>query len=142
MIGKAGGDDVKKLSKMAVLGVFVLFLLVSCKPSDKYAGDWYAVGADGKQVEINFSKEKVMTFKDADGHEEEYEINQTATGIQNSTRYFRVEVEGASHYVIFENNKDEDNAQLVRQTNQASDFEDVVGDIIYLMNRDDFPEVE
>lgn len=132
----------KSLSKMTVLGVFAMFLLVSCKPSDKYTGDWYAVGAGGNQVEINFSKEKVMTFRDEDGNEEVYDINQTATGIQNSTRYFRVEIEGANHYVIFENNKDEDNAQLVRQTNHASDFEDVVGDIIYLMNRDDFPEVE
>ncbi|HLR79623.1 MAG TPA: hypothetical protein VK119_03465 [Bacillota bacterium] len=121
------------------LVAFGLILLVSCKPSDKYTGDWYAVSASGDKVMINFSKEKVMTLSDEEGNEEVYEMNQTASGIQNSTRYFRVEIDGASHYVVFENNKDEDHAQLVKQTNHASDFEDVVGEIIYKMNRNDFP---
>lgn len=115
-----------------------LVLLVSCKPSDKYVGDWYAVTGTGDEVMINFSKEKTMTIS-GDDQEESYEINQTATGILNNTRYFRVEVEGASHYVIFEQSKDEDNAKFVKQTNQANDFEDLVGDVIFLLNRNDFP---
>ncbi|MBS4206652.1 hypothetical protein [Bacillus sp. FJAT-50079] len=36
--------------------------------------------------------------------------------------------------IIFENKKDESNATLVKQTNVASDFKDLVGDIIYTMN--------
>lgn len=127
-------------TKKLIFFIVVLTLLVSCKPSDKYVGDWYAVSDSGDNVMINFSKEKLITFSDEDGNEETYDINQTASGIQNSTRYFRVEIEGASHYVIFDNTKDEDNAKLVKQTNQASDFEDVVGDVIYLLSRDDFPE--
>src|SRR5699024_11297828 len=76
------------------LVAFGLILLVSCKPSDKYTGDWYAVSASGDKVMINFSKEKVMTLSDEEGNEEVYEMNQTASGIQNSTRYFRVEIDG------------------------------------------------
>lgn len=129
----------KKSSAKIIIGMIVLILLASCKPSDKYAGDWYALSSDGERVTINFSKEKIMTVTRSDQDEETFEINQTTTGIQNSVRYFRVEIEGTSHYMIFDNTKDEDNAKLVKQTNHASDFEDVAGDIIYLLNRNDFP---
>ena len=129
----------KKNTNKILLGIIILILLASCKPSDKYTGDWYALSSDGEKVNINFSKEKVMTITNADSDKETFEINQTTTGIQNSTRYFRVEIEGISHYMIFDNTKDEDNAKLVKQTNHASDFEDVVGDVIYLLNRNDFP---
>lgn len=126
------------LTKISIV-VFGLILLISCKPSDKYVGDWYAISNTGEEVMFNFSKDKVMTLSDDEDLEKVFDINQSASGIQNSIRYFRVEIEGASHYVIFENKEDEDNAQLVRQTNHASDFEDVVGDIIYKMNRNGFP---
>ncbi len=43
-------------------------------------------------------------------------------------------------YVVFENKKDEDNAKLIRQTNQASDFEDVVGDVAFKMNWNEYPK--
>lgn len=128
-------ENIKKL----LVVLFVLGVLVSCKPSDKYAGEWFAVSASGLEVMIDFSKEKTITFLDGEGNEEVYDLNQTVSGIQNSTRYFKIEIDGASHYVVFENSKDEDNAKLVRQTNHASDFEDVVGDVIYQMNRNDFP---
>ncbi|MBM7599177.1 uncharacterized protein YrzB (UPF0473 family) [Virgibacillus halotolerans] len=129
---------VNNFSKLVII-VFGLILLVSCKPSDKYTGDWYALSNSGEKVEIHFSKDKIMTINDENGNEETYEINQTAAGFQNNLGYYRVEIDEASHYVIFENKKDEDNAQLVKQTNHASDFEDVVGEILYKMNRDDFP---
>lgn len=126
------------LTKISIV-VFGLILLIGCKPSDKYVGDWYAISNTGEEVMFNFSKDKVMTLSDDGDLEKVFDIDQTASGIQNSIRYFRVEIEGASHYLIFENKKDEDNAQLVKQTNHASDFEDVVGDIIYKMNRNGFP---
>lgn len=129
---------VNNFSKLVII-VFGLILLVSCKPSDKYTGDWYALSNSSEKVEIHFSKDKVMTIIDDNGNEETYEINQTAAGFQNNLGYYRVEIDEASHYVIFENKKDEDNAQLVKQTNHASDFEDVVGEILYKMYRDDFP---
>ncbi len=128
----------KNINKVIII-VLGLILLVSCKPSDKYTGDWYAVSASGDEVMINFSKEKVITLSDEEGNEEVYDMNQTASGIQNSVRYFKIEIDGSSHYVVFENTKDEDNAQLVKQTNHASDYEDMVGEIIYNMNRSGFP---
>lgn len=127
----------KNKYKMLLL-MIGLVLLVGCKPSDKYIGDWHAVTDTGEKVMINFSKEKTMTIS-GDDEEESFEINQTTTGLYNGTRYFRIEIEGAGHYVIFDQSKDEDNAKLVKQTNQANDFEDVVGDVIYLLNRNDFP---
>lgn len=127
----------KNMNKVLMVLIAVV-LLASCKPADKYVGDWYAKSGSDDELMINFSKEKTMTITDGE-QEETYELNQSSTGIQNSTRYFGIEVNGASHYVIFDNTKDEDNAKLVKQTNQASDFEDVVGDVIFLMNRNDYP---
>jgi hypothetical protein len=129
----------KKLH-MGLVVVLALALLASCKPSDKYVGNWFAVSMDGEKVEINFSKEKTMTITDEAGNEENYELNQTAAGFQNSVGYYRVEIDNLSHYVIFENRKDESTAILAKQTNVASDFEDFVGEIIYMMNRDSYPE--
>ena len=118
---------------------FIFALLVGCKPSDKYVGDWYALSGLGEEVMVNFSKEKTMTISSHRDKDEIHEINQTATGIQNNIRYFRIDVEGDNYYIVFEDSKDEDNAKFIKQTNEASDFEDVVGDVIFLMNREDFP---
>lgn len=128
----------KNMCKLIII-VIVITLLVSCKPSDKYVGDWYGLSDTGQQLRINFSTEKTMTVTDDEENEEVYEINQTATGIQNSTRYFNVQVEGISHYVIFDNTKDEDNAKLYVQTNNTSEFSEVVGDLLYILNRNDYP---
>lgn len=114
-------------------------LLVGCKPSDKYVGDWYALSMLEEEVMVNFSKEKTMTIRSHRDEDEMHEINQTATGIQNNIRYFRIDVEGDNYYIVFEDSKEEDNAKFIKQTNEASDFEDVVGDVIFLMNREDFP---
>lgn len=54
-------------------------------------------------------------------------------------RYFGIKLNDENYYVVFENKKDENNAILVKQTNVASDFEDVVGDIVVKMNREDYP---
>jgi hypothetical protein len=124
----------------ALVVVLAIALLASCKPSDKYVGDWFAVSMDGEKVEINFSKEKTMTITDEAGNEEKYELNQTAAGFQNNVGYYHVEIDNLSHYVIFENRKDESTAILAKQTKVASDFEDFVGEIIYMMNRDSYPE--
>ena len=129
----------KKINAGLVV-VLALALLASCKPSDKYVGDWLAVSKDDEKVEINFSKEKIMTITDESGNEEEYELNQTGAGFQNNAGYYHVQIDSLSHYVIFENKKDELNAILVKQTNVASDFEDFVGDVIYTMNRDSYPD--
>ncbi|GIO23652.1 hypothetical protein [Oceanobacillus sp. J11TS1] len=125
-------------SKAAII-LFGLILLASCKPSDKYAGDWYALSDTGEQAMIHFSKEKTMTFTDESGNEETFEINQNVAGIMNSTRYYRVVVDGSNYYVIFEDKDDEKNAHLVKQTNIADDFEDMAGEVVYTMNRDDYP---
>ena len=129
----------KKIS-MGMVVVLALTLLASCKPSDKYVGDWLAISADGENVKINFSKEKTITVSDEAGNEENYELNQTGTGFQNNVSYYRVEIDSLSHYIVFEDKKDESNAILVKQTNVASDFEDLVGDVIYTMNRDSYPD--
>lgn len=115
-------------------------LLAGCKPSDKIVGEWYARSNTGEEVKIDFSKEKIMGIQDSDNQEEQLAISQTSTGFINEVRYFGIDIEGEKHYVVFENKKDEDNAILIKQTNHASDFEDVVGDIIYIMNRNRFPE--
>lgn len=129
----------KKLNP-SVLLIFMLILLASCKPSDKYTGDWYAISDSGEKVMIHISEDKTMTITNSDSTEDVFDINQTGVGIQNNVRYYHIEVDGESHYVIFENRKDEANAILLKQTNYASDFEDVAGDIIYTMNRDQHPE--
>jgi hypothetical protein len=134
--GFLGGDDSlhKKISTGIVV-MLALALLASCKPSN-----WFAVSMDGEKVEINFSKEKTLTITDEAGNEEKYELNQTAAGFQNKVGYYHVEINNLSHYIIFENRKDESTAILAKQTNVASDFEDFVGEIIYMMNRDSYPE--
>src|SRR5699024_11084789 len=111
-----------------------------CKPSDKYAGKWFAISDSGDEVTIDFLKDKTMTITDDDRNEKVYDISQTSVGIQNSVGYYRVEIDGKSHYVVFENRKDESNAILIKQTNHASDYKGVVGDIIYTMNRDHTPD--
>ena len=68
-----------------------------------------------------------------------YQISQTGTGFVNNVSYYAVEIDGVKHYIVFENKKDESNAILIKQKNHASDFKDVVGDIIYKMNRNSFP---
>lgn len=133
-------DNMFKKVRLGIIVVLTLALLASCKPSDKYVGDWFAVSRDDEKVMLNFSKEKTMTITDEAGHEEKYELNQTAAGFQNNVGYYQVEIDSLSHYVIFENKKNESNAILVKQTNVASDFEDLVGDIIYTMNRDSYPD--
>ena len=67
---------IKKI-RIGIVVVLTLALLASCKPSDKYVGDWLAVSRDGEKVDINFSKEKIMTITDETGDEEKYELNQT-----------------------------------------------------------------
>lgn len=117
-----------------------LCLLAACKPSDKYAGEWYALAHDGKQVMVNFSKEKVLTITDDAGNElEEIEFNQTQTGFINQVSYYGIDTDEGFFYIIFDNKKDEANAKLMKQTNHASDFDDAVGDIIFIMNRETFP---
>ncbi|KZE37319.1 hypothetical protein AV656_12175 [Bhargavaea cecembensis] len=131
------------MNKKIVTGVLlalVFVLLAGCKPSDKYLGEWYAVAQDGSQVKIHFSGDKTMTISDEEGQEKAYEISQTAAGFRNSVGYYRVEVDAQSHYIVFEDRKDDLNAIFVKQTNVASDFEDMVGEVLYSMNRDRFPE--
>ncbi|GAB2571850.1 hypothetical protein [Gracilibacillus alcaliphilus] len=127
-----------KLIKTAII-LFGLILLVSCKPSDKYAGDWYGLSDTGEQAMLHFSEEKNLIITDESGSEETFEITQNAAGFVNSTSYYRVEVDGANHYVVFENKDDENNALFVKQTNYADDFEEMVGEVIYVMNREDYP---
>lgn len=120
--------------------VMGLILLVACKPSDKYVGDWYAISGIGEEVMVNFSKEKKMSVT-IDGKEDEsHDIEQTATGIHNNIRYFKLDIKEHNFYVVFEDSKDEKNAKFIKQTNDADDFVDVVGDVIFVMNRDDFPK--
>ncbi|WP_130858608.1 hypothetical protein [Gracilibacillus phocaeensis] len=116
-----------------------LILLISCKPSDTYAGDWYGLSDTGEQAMLHFSEEKNLTITDESDKEETFEISQNVAGVMNSTRYYRVEVDGANHYVVFEDRDDENNALFVKQTNDADDFEDMEGEIIYMMNREDYP---
>ncbi|HLR02138.1 MAG TPA: hypothetical protein VK111_05270 [Virgibacillus sp.] len=127
-----------RIKQMAVL--FIVFLvLAACKPSDKYAGEWFAVSNKGN-VKLEFSKEKVLTVENEDNHKDTFDFNQHSTGFINEVRYFGIEMDGDNFYVVFDNKKDEDNAKLIKQTNQANDFEDVVGDVVFEMNRNEYPE--
>lgn len=126
--------------KRLVMIVGVVLLLVACKPSDKYVGEWYALANDGKEVIVHFDEEKELTITNEGGEEEKVEFNQTSTGFINEVSYFGIEMDSGYYYVVFDNKKDEANAKLIKQTNQASDFEDVVGDIVFKMNRADYPE--
>lgn len=138
ILNKVGVKLMKIMSK-AIIILLSTVILISCKPSEKYVGDWYAVSDDGEEFRIHFSTDKTMTVIDEAENQEVYEINQTVSGIQNSTRYFKVEVDGASHYLIFDNTKDEDNAKFYVQTNLAEDFSEVVGNLVYVLNRNDYP---
>lgn len=118
-----------------------VILLVGCKPSEKYAGEWSAVSDRGEAVKMHFDREKkTLTLTGSDGKEEVHEINQNATGIKNSLQYYRIEIEEDSYYIIFKDRKDEGNAEFVKQTNHGSDFDDMVGDVIFEMNRDHVPD--
>lgn len=126
-----------------ILLIFVLVLLASCKPSDKYTGEWFAISDKGEETTINFSEDKTITVTNAeDGSEQSFDMKQTGMGIQNSVQYYHIEIDSKSYYVIFEDRKDEDNAVVIKQTNHASDYKDVVGDVIYTMNRESFPSHE
>lgn len=120
-----------------LLGIFLL--LTACKPSDKYAGEWYAVSNEGK-AKVDFSKDKVLTVEDENNHKETFDFNQHSSGFINNVKYYGLEMEDGSYYVVFENKKDEENAKLIKQTNHASDFEDVVGDVVFEMNRNEYPK--
>lgn len=120
-----------------LLGIFLL--LTACKPSDKYAGEWYAVSNEGK-AKVDFSEEKVLTVEDENNHKETFDFNQHSSGFINNVKYYGLEMEDGSYYVVFENKKDEENAKLIKQTNHANDFEDVVGDVVFEMNRNEYPK--
>ena len=114
--------------KHIVFILMFILLLNGCKPSDKYAGEWFAVSNKGN-VKVEFSKEKVLTVENEDNHKDTFDFNQHSTGFINEVRYFGIEMDGDNFYVVFDNKKDEDNAKLIKQTNQANDCEDVVGEI-------------
>lgn len=117
-----------------------LLVFLGCKPSDRYVGEWYALSAEGEQVMIHFSKDKEMTITDhTTEHQETFSIGQTGGGIVDSMSYYAILIDGASYFLVFENRKDESNAILIKQTNFANEFEHVVGDIVYRLNRKDFP---
>lgn len=120
-----------------LLGIFLL--LTACKPSDKYVGEWYAVSNEGK-AKVDFSEEKVLTVEDENNHKETFDFNQHSSGFINNVKYYGLEMEDGNYYVVFENKKDEENAKLIKQTNNASDFEDVVGDVVFEMNRNEYPK--
>lgn len=126
--------------KQIGLILVVALLLIACKPSDKYAGEWYSITNEGEEVMVHFSKDKILTMIDENDQKEQAEFNQSSTGFINEVSYFGIEIKGEKHFVVFENKKDEANAILIKQTNHANDFEDVVGDIVLKMNRDSFPE--
>src|SRR5699024_2652923 len=90
-----------------LLGIFLL--LSACKPSDKYVGECYAVSNKGKE-KVNFSKEKVLTVEDENNHKETFDFNQHSSGFINNVKYYGLEMEDGSYYVVFENKKDEENA--------------------------------
>src|SRR5699024_11628014 len=99
-------------SKVVLLGS--VLLSAACKPSDKYAGEWYAVSNDGEML-VDFSKEKVLTVEDEEGQKETYDFNQHSTGSINEVSYYGIEMEGKDYYVVFDDKKDEDNANLIVQ---------------------------
>lgn len=122
-----------------VMFMLVIGLLMGCKPSEKYAGEWYAVAGDGAEVLMHFDREeKLLRLTQSSGEEEVHRINQSAAGIKNSLQYFRIEIDGDgnAYYIIFKNRKDLDKAAFVKQTNYADDFDDMVGEVIFTMSRD------
>lgn len=126
-----------KFFRNILLMMSVMMLFVACKPSDKYAGEWQALTGDGEEVTLHFDQaEKRLTITGDDG-EEVHDINQNAAGFKNSLQYYRIDIESDAYYIIFADRKDEANAQFVKQTNHASDYDDMVGEIIFTMSRDE-----
>lgn len=126
----------KQIKYMIAISVVVL-LVVGCKPSEKYAGDWLGVSDSGEEVSMHFDREeKQLTLVDSDGQEEVHDINQNSTGIKNSLQYFGIELGDDYYYVIFKNRKNEDEAEFVKQTNHASDFDDMAGETVFTMIRE------
>jgi len=74
------------IKQIAIL-LGLILLLTACKPSDKYAGEWYAISNEG-EVKVNFSEDKELTVRDGSDHEDKYEFNQTKSGFINEVRYF------------------------------------------------------
>lgn len=117
--------------------VFGILVLVGCKPSEKYEGEWIGVTDGGQEAIVHFDRdEKLLKITDESGEEEVHDINQNAAGIKNSLQYFRIEIEEEPYYVVFKDRKNEGSAEFVKQTNYADDFEDMVGEVIFTMSRD------
>src|SRR5699024_5772523 len=128
-----------KSTKSIVVLLGSILLLAACKPSDKYAGEWYDVSNDGEML-VDFSTEKVLTVEDEEGQKETYDFNQHSTGFINDVSYYGIEMEGKDYYVVSDDKKAEDNVNLIVQTNHASDFEDVVRDVVLEKNRNEYPK--
>lgn len=127
----------KRINKIAII-FLMLSLFVACKAWDKYAGDWYGVTRDGQGVILTFSKNKTMTV--ISGEEiREVEVRQLSSGTLNEERYFGLEIEDEIFYLVFKDLNNEKEALFIKQTNDASDFEDLEGEIIFHMNREEYP---
>src|SRR5699024_12506970 len=97
----------KKIYKVLFL-FFAFALLVGCKPSDKYVGDWYALSGLGEEVMINFSKEKTMTITSHRDEDEIHEINKTEKAIKNNIRYLKIKRKVKNNNIDFKITKNED----------------------------------
>ncbi len=134
-ITRGASYGMKFLKNMMILMIGII-LLVACKPSEKFAGEWHAVSKNGEEVIMNFDREeKLLTFTSSDGEKEVHEINQNAAGIKNKLQYFRIEIGEDVYYIIFKDRKNEESAEFVKQTNHASDFDDMVGEVLFTMSR-------
>lgn len=130
-----GGHGMRFTKSMMILMIAVI-LLMACKPSEKYAGEWHAVSENGEEVIMNFDREeKLLTFTSSDGEKEVHEINQNAAGIKNKLQYFRIEIGEDVYYIIFKDRKNEESAEFVKQTNHASDYDNMVGEVLFTMSR-------
>src|SRR5699024_12553166 len=105
-----------KSTKSIVVLLGSILLLAACKPSDKYAGECYVVSNDGEML-VDCSKEKVLTVEDEEGQKETYDFNQHSTGFITEVSDYGIERDGKDHYVVVDDQRDEDNDDVIVHAN-------------------------
>ncbi|MFT3995007.1 MAG: hypothetical protein QM660_11895 [Dysgonomonas sp.] len=92
--------------------LILVTLLVSCKGSDTYRGEWKAMDTEGNKFELIFA-EKSFTVTNADGEIATYEYTQNSVKINNSIKTYGIKLaDGRSLNILFPIATDESKAVI------------------------------
>ncbi|WP_322809602.1 hypothetical protein [Carnobacterium maltaromaticum] len=117
---------------MVFLVLIMLPVLVSCKVSKDYQGEWFALDGLEKQVKLDFSEKEL---KISDGNR--YSLSQYGIGVANSMHYFQIKIDDEKYSLIYPDKKDKDTALVVKPDDEDKPLE---GKILFKMNRNKYPE--